>query len=439
MEDIEKNKIEQEQNELESINPGDEDVFLLNTLESYPDKFPTYTETTENEAEVEPIPEITDPNIEVNPSEEQASIWDNFDNLESPISDESKTDIDEKIEDNTIEIDDDFKKLLEEELQRSSSKEKKTAEDNESINFVPIEEKGDYELIDLSKFTDEARTSSSKQKETHKISPNEKINEQNNSQEDANKSGNEEKNADQQENEKKRRRIQPWIIVAAAIILFAVALLLSLNTFRNMQTNNQVAKKIEKVQPESNNQVPPAKQETNQTDTNLQNNEKISSIDTSTTQEDNNIEPILEKNAKNKKITAVVKPNINQEKITEHKIKEEIPPKSRITKTQREAKASKTVLAENRQNNKQAMSQVAPKEEKSIYTIQVYSTPSKEDAEQWKKKLQSLNIQKAYISEQKIRDVLWYRVRFGEFPTKETAIQAAKQLGFSQMWIDRVK
>ncbi|MCE5304640.1 SPOR domain-containing protein, partial [bacterium] len=64
---------------------------------------------------------------------------------------------------------------------------------------------------------------------------------------------------------------------------------------------------------------------------------------------------------------------------------------------------------------------------------------SKEDAEQWKKKLQRLNIQKAYISEQKIRDVLWYRVRFGEFPTKETAIQAAKQLGFSQMWIDRVK
>ena len=439
MEDIEKNKIEQEQNELESINPGDEDVFLLNTIESYPDKFPTYTDTTENEAEVEPIPEITDPNIEDNPPEEQASIWDNFDNLESPISDESKTDIDEKIEDNTIEIDDDFKKLLEEELQRSSSKEKKTVEDNESINFVPIEEKGDYELIDLSKFTDETRTSSSKQKETHKISPNEKINEQNNSQADANKSGNKEKSTDQQENEKKRRRIQPWIIVAAAIILFAVALLLSLNTFRNLPTNNQVAKKIENIQPESNNQVPPAKQETNQTDTNLQNNEKISVIDTSTTQEDNNIEPILEKNAKNKRITPAVKPNINQEKITEHKIKEEIPPKSRITKTQREEKASKTVLAENRQNNKQAMSQVAPKEEKSIYTIQVYSTPSKEDAEQWKKKLQSLNIQKAYISEQKIRDVLWYRVRFGEFPTKEIAIQAAKQLGFSQMWIDRVK
>ncbi len=439
MEDIEKNKIEQEQNELESVNPGDEDVFLLNTIESYPDKFPTYTDTTENEEGVESIPEITNPNIGDNPQEEPASIWDNFDNLESPISDESKTDIDEKIEDNTIEIDDDFKKLLEEELQRSSSKEKKTVEDNESINFVPIEEKGDYELIDLSKFTDETRTSSSKQKETHKISPNEKINEQNNSQADANKSGNKEKSTDQQENEKKRRRIQPWIIVAAAIILFAVALLLSLNTFRNLPTNNQVAKKIENIQPESNNQVPPAKQETNQTDTNLQNNEKISVIDTSTTQEDNNIEPILEKNAKNKRITPAVKPNINQEKITEHKIKEEIPPKSRITKTQREEKASKTVLAENRQNNKQAMSQVAPKEEKSIYTIQVYSTPSKEDAEQWKKKLQSLNIQKAYISEQKIRDVLWYRVRFGEFPTEETAIQAAKQLGFSQMWIDRVK
>jgi len=74
----------------------------------------------------EPIPEITNPDKEINPPEEQASIWDNFDNLESPISDESKTDIDEKIEDNTIEIDDDFKKFdYEEELTTvAQSKEK---------------------------------------------------------------------------------------------------------------------------------------------------------------------------------------------------------------------------------------------------------------------------------------------------------------------------
>jgi hypothetical protein len=77
--------------------------------------------------------------------------------------------------------------------------------------------------------------------------------------------------------------------------------------------------------------------------------------------------------------------------------------------------------------------------ESPIYTIQVYSTPNIEDAKFWVSRLQQLNISTAYISKQKIRDIMWYRVRFGEYPTKEEAKSAASKFGFSQLWIDRVK
>ncbi len=73
-----------------------------------------------------------------------------------------------------------------------------------------------------------------------------------------------------------------------------------------------------------------------------------------------------------------------------------------------------------------------------IYTIQVYSSPSLEDAQDWVKKLKSYNID-AYISEQMIRDVKWYRVRFGYFSTREEARSVALRYGFSQSWIDRIK
>jgi septal ring-binding cell division protein DamX len=74
-----------------------------------------------------------------------------------------------------------------------------------------------------------------------------------------------------------------------------------------------------------------------------------------------------------------------------------------------------------------------------IYTIQVYSTPNLDDAKYWVSRLQQMNISTAYISKQKVRDITWYRVRFGEYPSKEEARSAASKFGFSQLWIDRVK
>lgn len=73
------------------------------------------------------------------------------------------------------------------------------------------------------------------------------------------------------------------------------------------------------------------------------------------------------------------------------------------------------------------------------YVVQVYSSPSKEDAESWLKKLEAKNVINVFISTQKIRDIEWYRVRFGSFNSEDEARRAAQQLGFAQSWIDRVR
>jgi len=73
-----------------------------------------------------------------------------------------------------------------------------------------------------------------------------------------------------------------------------------------------------------------------------------------------------------------------------------------------------------------------------VYVIQVYSSPSKEDAQDWVNKLKSKSID-AYLSEQMVRDVKWYRVRFGDFKSREEARSVALRYGFSQTWIDRIK
>ena len=78
-------------------------------------------------------------------------------------------------------------------------------------------------------------------------------------------------------------------------------------------------------------------------------------------------------------------------------------------------------------------------DEKGLYIVQVYSTLSREDAEEWLSKLKNKNVHDAFISTQRVRDKVWYRVRFGAFETKEEAKNSAIKLGFAQSWIDRVR
>lgn len=113
-----------------------------------------------------------------------------------------------------------------------------------------------------------------------------------------------------------------------------------------------------------------------------------------------------------------------------------------------ESKQSVPVIAEVRPDLKkeadlvssQTMNEtIAPKDEQGVYIVQIYSSPSKEDALTWLEKLKDKNIADAFISEQNVRDKVWYRVRFGNFRTRDEAKNAALRYGFAQTWIDRVK
>lgn len=73
------------------------------------------------------------------------------------------------------------------------------------------------------------------------------------------------------------------------------------------------------------------------------------------------------------------------------------------------------------------------------YSVQVYSTLSKSDADEMVKKIKSMGVSSPYIVKQMIRDEVWYRVRFGNYPSKDEAKIVASKYGFSQVWIDRVK
>lgn len=436
MEDFEKNINEDNENESFPVRLGDDDVFLLNNLEKYPEKFPTFDVVDENASLVDENL-ATSENIQID-EESQSTIWDNFDNLESPIFDEPKQDVSETNERELLNLDDEFKQFLSTELERSSKKKIQEELTNESTEFIPVEEKGQYEYIDLSKFSEQSDPQAKQEIKEHEIKP------ENTSKESippvtAKEEAKDEKQPDIEAKEKKRQHFPIWIIITAvAVVIFALATYFSYNSFRKSGSNNQITTTADSIAQTDTKQHKITQSLQTQPDTTQINEEQIEQIDTGSKAISQNNKPIIkERKPKSSEINS--KPIVKDRKIIKEK-----QPKQNATELQNEKstiqpKPEKTILAENRQKTKEASSVATSNIENAVYTIQVYSTPSREDAEQWKKKLESLNIPKAYISEQKIRDIIWYRVRFGEYPTKESAIQAAKQLGFSQMWIDRVK
>lgn len=74
-----------------------------------------------------------------------------------------------------------------------------------------------------------------------------------------------------------------------------------------------------------------------------------------------------------------------------------------------------------------------------MWVVQVFSSPSRDDADEWLQTLREKRVQDGYIVEQQLRGQPWYRVRFGQFSTKEAAEAAAVNLGFRQPWIARIR
>ena len=73
------------------------------------------------------------------------------------------------------------------------------------------------------------------------------------------------------------------------------------------------------------------------------------------------------------------------------------------------------------------------------YVIQVYASPSADDAEEWLGTLKKRNISNGFITSQSVRGQTWYRVRFGSFSTREEAEKRANELGLSNIWVVRTK
>ncbi|MBK9246952.1 MAG: SPOR domain-containing protein [Ignavibacteria bacterium] len=90
-------------------------------------------------------------------------------------------------------------------------------------------------------------------------------------------------------------------------------------------------------------------------------------------------------------------------------------------------------------SNRSNSSTASGESKQQSYTVQVYSTPSKDDADERLSRLISRNATNPTVSTQLIRGQKWYRVRFGNFTNRDEAEATAKQLGFSQYWIDRIR
>lgn len=138
----------------------------------------------------------------------------------------------------------------------------------------------------------------------------------------------------------------------------------------------------------------------------------------------------------------------NQSKVRTNKLKKE-KKSNKLTKKEPERKESKDLFASNKNITSSTTSSFEknekipyPKKEISdsgLFTVQIYASQSKEDAMYWLNKLKEQNINDAFISEQIIRDEVWYRVRFGSFENKDKALEEASKLGYAQTWVDRVK
>lgn len=101
--------------------------------------------------------------------------------------------------------------------------------------------------------------------------------------------------------------------------------------------------------------------------------------------------------------------------------------KAKLAKAKTEAPKAKT----------EAKSKVSSKDEE--YTVQVYASPSREDAVNWLNKIRKKVGNQAVMTDHYVRNVKWYRIRFGSFKSREEAESAARNSGFNQAWIDRVK
>jgi len=499
---FDENKLKEEEIK-SGFQPGepDDDSFLLESKGAYPGQFTTFDDLESepiidffNEGEDSPQKNESEQNVDAN--EVSESLWDQFDSDTSEIVsspqetspvDEQKPSVEsvEPIEPIDVEpqevdksatvipgqdfalssesdeapsnivFDEDFKKQLEEELRNKKEKKSKKKEIQEETlieippdpDFKPVEEREKkFEFIDLGNMFDGDVSTNEGNIATEPIPVIEK------------KKAKVIKEKKVKENkppkEKKKKGLIYWLFVAAAILaILTVTTYFSLDYLIKSPEKKHKDSLLTAHKAEKQKQEKPAEKIVEQ-DKSATQKEEPKKIDSAT--KENQAKPQIETaKVQEKPVKVQEQPAKTQsegltktKEIKEKKaeIKRQIPnysyaqpvkpkkkffPKAAIEpKSEKEIEEKELEIAE---DNKTSI------KEKAVYTIQVYSTPSYEDAKLWLDKLLSLNIPTARIVQQKIRDITWYRIRFGNYQTKDEALNAAKRLGFSQTWVDRIK
>lgn len=471
------NKTLRNEEELGGFNPGepDDDIFKIGNS-NYPGDISEFLIP-------EPVVENITPEPEINIDEfkdtfKESTIWDDFEE-EKPVEPEPENEnllqtmnlkrdlnIPENFEkehieasnvpianisqtdNNNVTIDDEFKQKLSARIrpEKVTSKEEIPVEPMDSNfnpkDFKPVEEIASTDFIDISKF-DISRAS---EKPVNEILPENKTN--------------------KPEEPKKEKKSSPFIlfgiIAASIIILTAIAFTIynyvylkhknNINITKIDSTKKDFKKEIKKTEPTK--PIIDSSKITKKIDS----VKVISPLVTTPEKKDSiSTKVIVEKKpekeqVKKKDIPSYIK--IEKKPIIEK-------PKKVITEKKIEVKKSKEKVAiavpkkvekkpqplKEKKNKKEskpkAQTEIISKTDITtkiaVYTVQVYSSPSKEDALEWIRKLKDKNISDAFISEQMVRDVKWYRVRFGQYESREQARSAALRYGFAQTWIDRVK
>lgn len=477
-----------------NVGEPDDDIFKIKDND-YPDNIADYiynepakieepiaiensTEATQvniaEETITEPLEEV--PSIEeqntpdaITPSEqisESDNIWDTFDNnpdieedadYQNFASSESNLpqeqveqniapDQEEVAEpDDTITLDDDFKRQLSEQLEAKKMKKVEPIANEDEISettkqdFTPIDEVSGASYYDLSNFgEDRASERIEDRKQPHLIENIEAA-----------------KDTNDEIKEKKKRKVPvlALLMVASVITLIGLAYLIMyyfIPHFYNKEVNitkdsitkkeNQIVKELPKDTLNTKDTLGVSKHSNKEFIKDTTFDVKKESKKESDTKIIEEIKRDLAKEiAKTKKQTQLNKEAKEETKnITQNKVKEIKPSKeNKVQEKKKEINTNKKQDIVKLDNTK-----IEPKKEErkldEVYTIQVYSSPSKEDANDWVIKLKSKSLNPS-ISEQMIRDVKWYRVRFGNFKTREEAKAVALRYGFSQTWIDRIK
>lgn len=439
-----KNDSKKEEEEYGGFEPDDDggESFMLEKDSDYPaklpdkfgeDKAPIVPETPEPEpiedgAEQESTPESEE---ETNEQTEDSAIEEDV-----PVEEDEPK---QSEEDEIVELDEDFKKKLIDDIEKSKSKRETKIDEQVGESAKQIGDDAET-VVSLNDIEADKPSNSGLGvvQESNDYTPPEIT---------AIPLPTEPPTVEEEAKEKKKRPV--WLLMlftATATFLLTVGLMLLLWGTWNSGNEPKISKKVT----QKNEDLAKAKA----------NFEKKENMQSSQSQESKQEQQWLDsmKDANNKDSNLALKETKDKFSKLEDKVQEK--PKVERHKEKKTAKKitpKKTDdLANNEVNNKKAektkksspkidesqFSMPQPKgpaPEKGIFTVQIYSSPSKEDAESWLGQLKARQVPDATITEQEIKGRTWYRVRFGKFETKEDARSSALKLGYSKSWIDRIK